>query len=150
MKTHKGWHSRGYLPHFDGGEETQMITIRLGDSLPAAVWERWKADLERQEPSEKMRKRKLWAATENYLDRGMGSCLLREPRIGSLVENSLLFFDGERYRLVAWVVMPNHVHAVVWPMPGHTLSDILHSWKSFTSKAANKLLGRTGGFWQGA
>ena len=45
--------------------------------------------------------------------------------------------------------MPNHVHAVIWPMPGHTLSDLLHSWKSFTSSQANKLLHRTGHeFWQ--
>ena len=44
--------------------------------------------------------------------------------------------------------MPNHIHAVVWPMPGHTLSEILHSWKSFTSKAANKMLQRAGEFWQ--
>jgi putative transposase len=49
---------------------------------------------------------------------------------------------------VPWVVMPNHVHAVVWPMPGQVLSKILHSWKSFTSKPANRLLHRTGEFWQ--
>jgi REP element-mobilizing transposase RayT len=60
----------------------------------------------------------------------------------------LKYFNGQRYELRAWVVMPNHVHAVVWPMPGWTLSDIMHSWKSFTSRKANKTLHRAGEFWQ--
>jgi REP element-mobilizing transposase RayT len=64
------------------------------------------------------------------------------------VENALLFFDGERYRMHAWVVMPNHVHALFTPLNGLGLAEILRSWKSFTSKEANKLLGQTGHFWQ--
>ena len=39
-----------------------------------------------------------------------------------------------------WVVMPNHVHVIVWPMPNHLLSDILKSWKQFTSRRAKKIL----------
>jgi len=59
------------------------------------------------------------------------------------------FFDRERYELRAWVVMPNHVHAVVRPNPAHTLSQILHSWKSFTAHAINKLLPqKVVPFWQ--
>ena len=66
-----------------------------------------------------------------------------------LVAGAVTFFDGERYDLHAWVVMPNHVHAVFWPRPGHTLSSIEHSWKSFTANEANKLLSRAGEhFWQ--
>jgi REP element-mobilizing transposase RayT len=63
------------------------------------------------------------------------------------VADALRHFDGERYRLVAWCVMPNHVHAVVQPAAGHVLEEIVHSWKSFTAHQANKLLGRTGPFW---
>ena len=85
---------------------------------------------------------------EALLDAGYGACWLSKPEIAGLVAGALQHFNGQRYELSAWVVMPNHVHVVVWPMPGHTLSDILHSWKSFTSKAANKLLCRTGEFWQ--
>ena len=70
--------------------------------------------------------------------------------VTDLVAGAIQFFVGQRYDLHAWVVMPNHAHVVVWPHPGHTLSDILHSWKSYTSKEANKLLHREGGtFWQG-
>jgi REP element-mobilizing transposase RayT len=59
-----------------------------------------------------------------------------------------LHFDGQRYRLLAWVVMPNHVHVLIETMTGHTLAAVLHSWKSYTAKEANRLLGRTGDFWQ--
>jgi putative transposase len=45
--------------------------------------------------------------------------------------------------------MPNHVHAVLWPMPNHVLSDILHSWKRHVAREANKILERVGQeFWQ--
>ncbi|HVS71652.1 MAG TPA: transposase [Phycisphaerae bacterium] len=43
--------------------------------------------------------------------------------------------------------MPNHVHALLTPSVGYALSEILHSWKSFTAKKVNRLLGRTGEFW---
>jgi REP element-mobilizing transposase RayT len=59
------------------------------------------------------------------------------------------FFDRQRYELRAWVVMPNHAHVVVWPMPGYTLSNILHSWKSFTShKIGERLPKKVVPFWQ--
>ena len=66
-----------------------------------------------------------------------------------MVANALRYFVGERYQLSAWVVMPNHVHAVVWPTPNHMLSEIAQSWKRFTAREANRLLHRTGqAFWQ--
>jgi len=68
--------------------------------------------------------------------------------VAEVVAGSLKHFDGERYRLVAWCLMPNHVHAVVQPLAGNELPEILHSWKSFSSKEANRLLGRSGQFWQ--
>ena len=94
----------------------------------------------------------LWYSerVEAYLDAGSGACWLRRPDIADPVAGAVNFFVGERYDLHAWVVMPNHVHAVVWPYPEHVLSDILHSWKSFTSTKANQLLDRVGEtFWQG-
>ena len=44
----KGWHSRGYLPHFEGGEILQFVTIHLGDALPKKVVDRWKLELEHE------------------------------------------------------------------------------------------------------
>lgn len=143
----RGWHSRGYLPHFDAGEQfTQFVTFRLADSVPQSVVERWQAELFGRPDAE--REAELHRLIESYLDTGHGACHLRDPRIAELVEAALLFFDGERYAMHAWVVMPNHVHALFTSMGGWSLSHIVGSWKSFTSKEANKLLRRAGQFWQ--
>ena len=139
-----GWHSRGYLPHFDGGEIAQTVNLRLGDSLPKAVIERWKKELKQvgNDIDGILRKR-----IEHYLDQGYGSCALRDERVATIVQNSLLRFDGERYRLSAWGVMPNHVHMLITPCESWSLWEILKSMKSFTSREANKLLKRRGRFW---
>jgi REP element-mobilizing transposase RayT len=133
--THKGWHSRGYLPHFDSSETIQFVTFRLFDSLPRAV-----AEMLAEQPEN-------LAKTDESLDGGLGACWLKEPAIAALVENAMLHFDGERYRLLAWCVMPNHVHVVVAPTEGHSLGAIIQAWKSFTAHRANAILGRSGPFW---
>jgi REP element-mobilizing transposase RayT len=135
MADPKGWHSRGYLPHFDTPETVQFVTFRLGDSLPKAVTETLlhrEADVHR---------------IERELDMGLGACWLNQSEIASLVGGALLHFDGQRYRMLAWCLMPNHVHVVIETVAGHSLSDIVASWKSFTSHKANARLGRTGRFW---
>jgi len=139
------WHSRGYLPHWEAGAVPQSITFRLDDSLPRTLLEIWNNELAHLSDTEAERERRR--RIEAALDTGHGECLLRKPAVGALVEQALLHFDRERYELHAWVVMPNHVHVLITPMKGNTLSSILHSWKSFTAKAVNRLLGRSGAFW---
>jgi REP element-mobilizing transposase RayT len=141
-----GWHSRGYLPHYDGGEIPQFITFRLGDSLPHTVLDKWRMEFEKETgfDIEAALRRRI----EAYLDQGYGKCYLKDERVARMVQDSLLFHDGERYRLSAWVVMPNHVHFLATPCVGVELSDIQHSLKSYTAHEANKILGRTGQFWQ--
>lgn len=75
--------------------------------------------------------------------------LLRRPDIADLVANAIQFHAGQRFDLLAWVVMPNHAHVVVRPLPAFTLSQITKSWKGFTAREANRLLNRQGEFWQG-
>jgi REP element-mobilizing transposase RayT len=144
FRRQKGWHSRGYLPHFDAGEVFQSITFRLYDSMPQNVLKRWKTELAREKAdfADDLRWR-----IEAYLDQGYGACFLSNFRIAAMLENALLHFDGERYRLSGWAVMPNHVHILVAPCAGYTVSNIMHSIKSFTSQEANKILGRKGRFW---
>ncbi len=144
-RMQKIWHSRGYLPHYEGGEIPQSITFRLHDSLPQALLDQWRDELARLPEDKRQNERRK--RIDVALDAGYGECWLRDPRIGQLVEDALLHFDGQRYRLHAWVVMPNHVHALVTPLPENSLSSILHSWKSFTAKEANRGLGRSGAFW---
>src|SRR5438552_9696601 len=83
---------------------------------------------------------------EEFLDRGSGACLMRDARIADLVTNALAYFDEVRYLLFAWSVMPNHVHVVFNAY--EPVDAILHSWKSFTAKEANRILAREGSFWQ--
>ncbi|MGH9745519.1 MAG: REP-associated tyrosine transposase [Candidatus Acidiferrales bacterium] len=71
---------------------------------------------------------------EAWIDAGHGSCLLRQPEIAAMVQETLLIFDSQRYRLLAWVVMPNYVHALFAPMHGWTVAKIVASWKKFTAR----------------
>ena len=134
-----GWHSRGYLPHLDRPGLVQMITFRVADAFHAPV----RTNLNGVALATAAGRRHA----EALLDHGHGSCPLRDHRIAGLVESALLHFDAARYHLLAWVVMPNHVHVLVETVPAHPLSAVVHAWKSFTANAANKLLGRTGPFW---
>jgi REP element-mobilizing transposase RayT len=81
-------------------------------------------------------------------DLSLGSCALWRPDAAMLVQNALLFFEGQRYNLSAWCVMPNHVHVVVTPKGQLSLASILHSWKSFTANEINKVLGQHGPLWE--
>jgi REP element-mobilizing transposase RayT len=121
--------------------------------------EQWRVDLNWLEglPADDPREVELRERIAKYEDQGCGACWLRDERLAQLVQNALLHFDGERYRLIAWCVMPNHVHVLLEPgcslgtagvSPAScTLESILHSWKSFTAHEANKILGRDGDFW---
>ena len=141
-----GWHSRGYLPHFDGKEITQAIIFHLADSLPRKIVEKWKEELSNLPPEESDVQRRC--RLESYLDKGYGSAWLKDPRIARLAEETILLFDGQRYYLHAWVIMPNHIHVLITPQKNWRLSTIIQTWKSYTAKQANSILGRTGKFWQ--
>ena len=147
------WRSRGYLPHFDQPGLIQAITFRLHDSMPADLVVEWKRELKIVEgglagrDAGAPREAELRRRIAKYEDAGHGECWLRDPRIAALVEGALLRFDGQRYRLIAWCVMPNHVHALIETWDRWPLAGVLHSWKSYTANEANKLLDRTGTFW---
>jgi REP element-mobilizing transposase RayT len=156
-----GFHSRNVLPHLKREGGAYFVTFRLAGTLPAEVLQQFKRERELIVAQALAGKRPLtWHEQEElfrwyssrvdaYLDAGHGECFLNQPAIADLVAGALKFFERQRYELRAWVVMPNHVHVVVWPISPHTLSDILHSWKSYTATQANKLLKRVGKpFWQ--
>jgi REP element-mobilizing transposase RayT len=84
---------------------------------------------------------------QKWLDAGYGSCVLAHPKIFRLVESVLNFFDGQRYELGEYVVMPNHVHALVQPLDDNRLENILHSWKSFSANQINRMSGSRGRVW---
>ena len=137
----RGWNERGYLPHRDESGLTQFVTFRLADSFPEALRSEWEHLLKIEDDRERR------AELEAYLDKGRGECYLRWPEIGELVEDAVRFFHGERYDLCAWVVMPNHVHAL-FKVDATPMAEILESWKKHTANKANRLLNRRGEFWQ--
>jgi len=144
------WRSRGYHPHIDGASLIQHITFRLADSLPASLIQQWKAELgiTQTRPPEDKSLIELRQRVEKYEDSGYGACHLLNADIARIVQDALLHFDGERYRLIEWCVMPNHVHVLIQTKPEYPLSGVVQSWKSFTAKKANGVLGTSGEFWQ--
>ncbi|HEX7569532.1 MAG TPA: transposase [Verrucomicrobiae bacterium] len=128
-----GWHERGYLPHCDYPGLVQFVTFRLADSMPASRRGEWEHLLSIEDIREKRTK------LEEYLDRGHGECHLRDPQIAEIAEDAMLHFHNERCELLAWCVMPNHVHVLVhvWQTP---LWKTVRSWKHFVQTQANRLL----------
>ena len=156
-----GFHSRGALPHLKRKGASYFVTFRLAGTLPKDVLLRLKSEREAIVAQAQAAKRPLtwheqealfrWYSTrvDKYLDAGHGDCWLARPQIADLVAGALMFHAGQRFDLHAWVVMPNHVHAVLRPRAEWTLSEILKSWKGFAAREANRILSRTGKtFWQ--
>ena len=132
----------GNLPHWRQAGTTYFVTFRLADSLPQKKLRQWQAERERwlathPEPHDERTRRDYYELfpqrMQQWLDAGSGSCVLGLPQVRQLVEGALRHFEGQRYRLYDFVVAPNHVHALVAPSGENTLSEILHSWKSFTA-----------------
>jgi type I restriction enzyme R subunit len=85
---------------------------------------------------------------EDYLDSCQGECVLRQPALAKIVADTLLHFDGVRYRLGDFVVMPNHVHLLA-AFPGELeMAKQCDSWLHFSARQINVRLKRKGKFWQ--
>ena len=139
------WNSRGYVPHFDPPGAVQLVTFRTRDSLPAHVTGSMVAEL-RFVPSD-LRDEAQERRVESYLASGHGECLLRRPDVAPIIARTLTHYHDRRYRLVAWCLMPNHVHVVVTCIEGYSLRAIVHGWKSFSANEVNRHLGRQGALW---
>ena len=139
VATSERWVSQGYTPTIFRPGLVQVVTFRLPDALPAAKM---------RQVLETVPGHRAHLRIDQYLDAGLGSCLLARPEFAQIVEDSLLHFDAERYRMLAWVVMPNHVHAIFEVIDGHPLGRVIAGWKSFTANQINKQLGKSGSLWQ--
>jgi putative transposase len=130
--NHGYWRHRGYLPHLEDPGVVQHITFHLADSLPRQALARLEQQLESFPPDKRdiERRRKL----EKWLDAVHGSCPLCDPKVAEQMQDVILHFEGRRYELFAWVVMPNHVHVLLQATPGHEINHIVKSWKSFSGR----------------
>jgi REP element-mobilizing transposase RayT len=145
------------LPHWRQRGASYFVTFRLGDSLPQAALaelrderQRWlNAHPKPRSKADTLAFQLLFSEKiEAFLAAGFGACWLQRPVIWQIVEDALAHFDGSRYALGDFVIMPNHVHAIVTPLGEDELSPILHSWKSYTANRINEAVQRTGALWQ--
>lgn len=158
----------GYLPHWRQTGCTYFVTFRLADSVPAPVlkefihdrdvWLKargictkdanWKSQLRKlSDLEQKLFHQFLGDRFDKYLDLGHGSCQLSDTEARKIVSDTLQYFQGARLWTSDYVVMPNHVHAIVRPINGFELEDILQSIKGYTSKQINERLGLKPPFW---
>jgi len=160
--------THGYLPHWDQSGATYFITWRTADSIPKGVWEHWRQmrniwlvehgiDPERKDwrrqaeeltDVERRNFRQFSTRLESEADACHGACVLRQPDLRQIVIDALHFFDGTRYTLGDFVVMPNHVHLLVGGMSRDAMLSQVESWKRWTSRHINNALSRNGRFWQ--
>ena len=159
----------GDLPHWEQAGATYFITFRTADSLPKSAiefWQRKRDDWLRSHGIDGSQSnwkkqfrnlnrdiqlefhREISDRLESKLDELHGQCVLRRPELSGIVSTALLHFDGERYSMGDFVVMPNHVHLLVCFYDGVRLREQCHSWKHFTARSINRMLGSTGKFWQ--
>jgi type I restriction enzyme R subunit len=148
---------RRNLPHWQQGEAWMFVTWRLGDSLPKAKLDQWKEERviwlsHHPEPWDEKTETEYHARfssqIDEWLDQGSGSCVLKDPANAGIVADALRHFDGERYEIVSFVVMPNHVHVLFRPLGSHRIGDIVKTWKGFTAREINKRIGKSGPLWQ--
>ena len=146
-----------HLPHWHQGEKIVFVTFRLNDSIPAkrllALEEYRQLWMGQNRPPYSREKeieyrRLFYAPKEIWLDEGLGSCVLKDPVIADLVQNELLKNNGVTYQLIAYVIMPNHVHALLITSEKTSASSICGYWKGASSLNINRHLGRRGQLWQ--
>ncbi|MDR2981480.1 MAG: transposase [Puniceicoccales bacterium] len=155
-----GYHHRDYLPHYKIQGGTYFVTFRLADSLPRVALEKINLELKSIEFPESisadeqdavLKKKRHWEI-EGFLDRGVGRCWLKHPQIAGLLVDTFRYFNLERYKLLAWVIMPNHVHVLVKTTRNFSVGTIVKTWKQYASTRAKKIPGISeipaGKFWQ--
>jgi len=148
------------LPHWTCDYAIYHVSFRLVDAVPKSVQEQWRLKRLAIIANAKTYSRSLTVeevlqlnklngqVIEQYLESGYGSCHLGKPNVAIVVADTLKHFDEKRYILHAWCIMPNHIHIIVEPKLGFALSNIIHSWKSFTANIINKEMNSRGQFWQ--
>ena len=157
--------TRGNLPHWTQDGRMYFVTFRLNDSIPEVAMKEWSdqraewirchgldpKDFRSDQLSEEDRNdyaRRFGRRFHELLDSGYGACVLQKEVNRRAMVETLEHFEGMRYDLGGFVVMPNHVHLLIKPREGFELSTILQSLKSFSAKRINLNEGRSGKLWQ--
>ena len=144
------------LSHWEQFEKLQFVTFRLADSLPQVVLREIKSSRDcfiatHAQPWDDDTKIKfdriVTRKMNHYLDMGYGSCILKDPALRKIVSDAIEFYDGNSYSLYGYVVMPNHVHAVVEMLGENMVSEVFHNLKDYTARVINRKIGKKGKMW---
>ncbi|MDE6242885.1 MAG: transposase [Muribaculaceae bacterium] len=144
------------LPHWHQKGKIQFITFRQADSLPQERINDLKKDIAlfkslNPEPWTTEIKRRynnlIGQTEERLLNKGFGSNRLKNPEIRRIVHDTLHYKADIDYQLLAYVIMPNHVHLLIKSIGDKTTPQILHSIKRFSAFKINRYLKATGKFW---
>jgi putative transposase len=145
------------LPHWQQQGAVYFVTFRLADAVPEqlrAQWEEERSIWLRLNPepwsaeTEKDYHNRFSGAIERWLDAGHGSCVLRRADCAQVVDETIRHFDGDHVALISSIVMPNHVHVLFVQNGEYSLEQLIRSWKTFSARKINLLLGRSGSVWQ--
>ena len=148
--------ARRRLPHWRQPGVSYFVTFRLADSVPQPLLRQWRHERAiwlRLHPQPwgvgelREYEARFIDRMQEWLDAGMGACHMRRHDLRAEVEVCLLQFDGNRYDIDAFVLMANHVHAVIKPTPDSDLSTVLQGIKGVSANRCNKLLGHKSTFW---
>lgn len=148
--------TRRHLPHWQLNGGLYFVTWRLGDAIPVAMMRQWSEERrlwlgKHPKPwdarTEAIYRREFPQRMEEWLDRGYGSCVLRNPECAAIVARVMRKYDGERYDIASFVVMPNHVHALFQLRDKTMATPLLQAWKGTSARDINKRLGQRGTLW---
>ena len=151
------------LPHWRQEGAIYFVTFRLADSIPANILSAWEddkrkwlranhgvemEDLERL-PRDVRRafEKEFGRQLNEYLGEGRGECVFRRIECAQVVLERVIAFHGQRHDLGDLVIMPNHVHFLITPYPGHKLEMIMKGIKGTSAREINRKLGRKGKLW---
>ena len=158
LDRHKPIHeTKGNLPHWTQYGKITFITFHLADSLPKhaidfmqAEYESLKRLSENSECPQNAARLKAIRHNqlEKYLDKGYGSCLLRNVLYRNIIVGTLNHDNRLAYILHSYVIMPNHVHLLIEPIGSATIQNITQTIKSVSSHNINKLTHQKGNIWQ--
>ena len=165
--------TRRNLPHWYVPGTIHFVTYRLAGTIPQEVLRSLRRARKRSlEPrpggrgiGKETAHKQFFAKYDQYLDSQSPVRYLADDRIADMVKENIFHHNSAKYYVLAYCIMPNHVHIVLQPMdiPAHgrdgffsdevpdsgsPISSIMHSLKSYTAHEANKILVRSGQFWQ--
>jgi type I restriction enzyme R subunit len=143
------------LPHWKQEDTIIFLTWRLWDSVPKVITQKWMDEIRNRrelKPTSPIRSNELeldlFENWDQRLDRGTGSCLLKDPKASKILKDALSFYHGTHYLLLNFAIMPTHLHLLYLPKIDKALESQIRQWKSYTSRELNKLLNLKGPVWQ--